>query len=248
MGETLEENWISETIDGEDDVTQVEEDTLLEQKAIGGDNQGKRKAGSGNARDMSKESQKKPPKKQKKERGLRSLSRPEDQGMLSTDEQTLAETFWNHYIKAQGNNLTKLQQSDILATSSKCFVTCRSEAGWKNCGVIIKAGLSSWKKKLNTETLELQSPRVLVVCGSANRAISLIKEIRSATQNLFFVGKFFSRHIKYKQNVQMLKENNGKNVPIVVGTPARINKLLQEKHLLLGSTELMIIDMSRDRK
>ena len=46
----------------------------------------------------------------------------------------------------------------------------------------------------------------------------------------------------------MLKENNGKNVPIVVGTPARINKLLQEKHLLLGSTELMIIDMSRDRK
>ena len=104
MGETLEENWISETIGGEDGVTHVEEDTLLEQKAIGGDNQGKRKAGSGNARDMSKESQKKPPKKQKKERGLRSLSRPEDQGMLSTDEQTLAETFWNHYIKAQTKN------------------------------------------------------------------------------------------------------------------------------------------------
>ena len=244
MGETLEENWISETIDGEDGVTQFEE----EHKPEGENNKTKRKAGSDGAKDVSKELHKKPAEKTEKKRGLRSLSRPEDQGMLSTEEKVLAETFWNHYIKAQGKNLTKLQQSDILATSDKCFVTCRSEAGWKNCGVIIKAGLSSWKKQLNTETLKLQSPRVLVVCGSANRAISLIKEIRSATQNLFFVGKFFSRHIKYKQNVQMLKDNDGKNVPIVVGTPARINRLLQEKHLLLTSTELMIIDMSRDRK
>ena len=80
---------------------------------------------------MSKESQKKPPKKQKKERGLRSLSRPEDQGMLSTDEQTLAETFWNHYIKAQGNNLTKLQQSDILATTASASSLAVAKLGGK---------------------------------------------------------------------------------------------------------------------
>lgn len=237
MGETLEENWIHEPFaDEEHNEQSVDKTTSFsDYKNI----KSKKRSAKGPAKEFQN-------KKPKKERGLRSFATSEDQGMLSTVENKLSDAFWAHYIKAMGNDLTKLQKSNLLALNKNCFVTCRSEAGWKDCGIIIKAGLPNWKIKLSTEKLEKQSPRVIVICGSANRAIKLIKEIRVSIQNKFFVAKFFSRHIKLKQNVEMLKENDGKNVPIIVGTPGRVYKLLDAKNLLLTGTDLLILDMSRD--
>jgi hypothetical protein len=235
MGETLEENWVCESLvdEGRDEQVLGKTTSL------------------NNNKNNKKRSAKRPPndqqnKKPKKERGLRSFATSEDQGMLSTTENTLSGAFWAHYIKAMGNDLTELQKSNLLKLNKNCFVTCRNEAGWKDCGIIIKAGLPNWKTKMSTEKLEKQSPRVIVICGSANRAIKLIKEIRVSIQNQFFVAKFFSRHIKLKQNVEMLTENDGKNVPIIVGTPGRVYKLLDENNLLLSGTDLLIVDMSRD--
>ena len=237
MGETLEENWICESLvdEGYDEQVVGKTTSLHNNK----NNQKKKRSAKRPANDQQK-------KKPKKERGLRSFATSEDQGMLSTTENKLSGAFWTHYIKAMGSNLTKLQQSNLLKLNKNCFVTCRNEAGWKDCGIIIKAGLSNWKAKMSAEKLKKQSPRVIVICGSANRAVKLIKEIRVSVQNQFFVAKFFSRHIKLKQNVEMLTENNGKNVPVIVGTPGRVYKLLDEKNLLLNGTDLLIVDMSRD--
>ena len=47
---------------------------------------------------------------------------------------------------------------------------------------------------------------------------------------------------------QRIREFASLNVPIIVGTPGRIRTLIDDKHLLLNGTELLIIDMSRDCK
>ena len=258
MGETLEENWISEPLNNDDNELEEESEQYHRVKSStstsndnnnnNNNNNMKQSRHSNNKKRPASKVFEKQSVKKRKEKGLRSFATSEDQGMLSTNEKTMSETFWKHYIKAMGKELTELEKFNLLAINNNAFAVCRNEAGWKNCGIIIKAGLPNWKKKLSAEEIDMQSPRVVVICGSANRALALIKEIRNSMNGQFFVGKFFSRHIKLKQNIQMLNENEGKNVPIIVGTPGRIYKLVDEKHLLLTGTDLLIIDMSRDCK
>lgn len=245
MGETLEENWISEKLtyssgEDEDEVAVALEETNPDTK-----NDRKRKT-SPNKEDLGR---KKKGKKQdvkkgpKKVKGQRSVAKPEDSGLLSTDAEQVSKTFWGFVTKAN-KDFTELQKNIGLPPSS--FVVCRNEVGWKDCSIIVKAGVSQWKKNVMEESLAPRSPRVVVLSGSANRALVLIRELRSNLN--CFVGKFFSRHIKLKETAAILGQNEGKAVPVGVGTPGRVLKLIDCEHMNLDGTQLVIVDMSRDLK
>ena len=235
MGETLEENWVlSGSDDSSTEETEVNVSVEENRKACLDSSDRKRRLD-----DVKVEL--KP--KSKKKRGMRSASKEEDADLLSTTAGKIAESFWNFYTKAMKESLTKRERDVGLPPTS--FIACRNEVGWKDCSIIVKAGLVNWKKRITEESLKPRSPRVLVVSGSANRALELIRELQSLE---CCIGKLFSRHIKLKEAVAILNQNEGKAVPIGVGTPGRILKLLEFEHMNLDGTELLIIDMSRDLK
>jgi hypothetical protein len=243
MGETLEENWVSEKLayssGEEEDATAAPVGQVKASEKKGK----KRKGGQGDVHENNKKGKKDEAKGQRKIKGQRSVAKPEDGGLLATDAEQVSKTFWSFVTKAN-KDFTELQKNLGLPSSS--FVACRNEAGWKDCSIIVKAGVSQWKKNVMEDSLTPRSPRVLVLSGSANRALVLIRELRSNLN--CFVGKFFSRHIKLKETAAILGQNNGKAVPVGVGTPGRILKLIDLGHMNLDGTQLLIVDMSRDLK
>ena len=233
MGETLEENWV---LSGSDDSSTEETEVNVSVEE-------NRKEDSSDRKRRMEDVQVELKPKLKKKRGMRSISKEEDADLLSSTPGKIAESFWNFYTKAMKESLTKRERDVGLPPTA--FIACRNEVGWKDCSIIVKAGLVNWKKRITEESLKPRSPRVLVVSGSANRALELIRELRSLE---CFIGKLFSRHIKLKIIAEILNQNEGKAVPIGVGTPGRILKLLEFEHMNLDGTELLIVDMSRDLK
>lgn len=58
------------------------------------------------------------------------------------------------------------------------------------------------------------------------------------------IGKLFAKHIKLKEQIEFLK---GNSVPIAVGTPSRVLKLLEETDLL-NQVSCLVIDSAKDLK
>ncbi|GAA5958208.1 hypothetical protein JCM3765_002848 [Sporobolomyces pararoseus] len=94
------------------------------------------------------------------------------------------------------------------------------------------------------------SPRILVVSGAALRVADLCRQVKNfrvkltKDDNLIDVGKLFAKHFKLSQHAEYLDKTY---VGIAVGTPNRIEKLLNEtdslklthlSHLILDTTHL----------
>ncbi|GAA5990083.1 hypothetical protein JCM5350_001093 [Sporobolomyces pararoseus] len=93
------------------------------------------------------------------------------------------------------------------------------------------------------------SPRILVVSGAALRVADLCRQVKNfrvklKDDNLIDVGKLFAKHFKLNEHAEYLDKTF---VGIAVGTPNRIEKLLNEtdslklthlSHLILDTTHL----------
>jgi protein CMS1 len=86
------------------------------------------------------------------------------------------------------------------------------------------------------------SPRVLIVTWGAMRTMDIIKKMKPFEVR---VAKLFSKHFKVAQQRDMLQQNYH---PIAVGTPNRLEKLLEVGALSLNQTDLILIDMSQNQK
>jgi hypothetical protein len=111
----------------------------------------------------------------------------------------------------------------------------------------IKSCVSSGKKL--KKWTHCNSPMVLIICSSAKRAVSLLKDISSLNIR---AAKLFSKHMKVKDQVEMLSQNS---YSIGVGTPNRYLKLFEttrgngkDRALSLEHTQLIIIDSYEDSK
>lgn len=87
-----------------------------------------------------------------------------------------------------------------------------------------------------------QSPMVIVVCLSARRAVSLLKDLSSLNVR---VAKLFAKHMDMADQVAMLRQNK---YGIGVGTPNRLLKLVEEGALMMERTERVLVDCHEDGK
>lgn len=102
---------------------------------------------------------------------------------------------------------------------------------------------SSLRKALRLENLkEAGSPKAIVVCSSATRASEVIKDISKVLK--VKVAKLYAKHFKVQEQVEMLQEK----IVIGVGTPNRLNKLIEVGALSLAETDIFVIDSHKDSK
>jgi len=97
-----------------------------------------------------------------------------------------------------------------------------------------------------------QSPMVLIVCVSARRAVSILKDVSSLNVRAV---KLFAKHMCIEDQTLMLKKNA---YGIAVGTPNRLLKLFETRGsddcidgtnaLSLALTEVVIVDSWEDNK
>ncbi|TDH68294.1 hypothetical protein CCR75_003243 [Bremia lactucae] len=87
-----------------------------------------------------------------------------------------------------------------------------------------------------------KSPIFLILCSSALRCVQVIKPLASFKCK---VAKLFAKHMKADEQAKQLARNF---LPIAVGTPARVKKLLETEALSLKHTTHVIFDMQKDKK
>ena len=82
----------------------------------------------------------------------------------------------------------------------------------------------------------------MILCAGAKRATDLIKALRPLRVR---VGKLFSKHIKFSEHVSLLRETE---IPVAVGTPNRVLKLVSNGALSLSRVSILLIDTFRNQK
>lgn len=87
-----------------------------------------------------------------------------------------------------------------------------------------------------------KSPMVLIMCISARRAVSILKDLSSLNVR---VAKLFAKHMNVSDQVAMLDQNS---YGVAVCTPNRCLKLLEDGALVLDRTELVLVDCHEDGK
>ncbi|KAH7469299.1 hypothetical protein PRIC1_000106 [Phytophthora ramorum] len=87
-----------------------------------------------------------------------------------------------------------------------------------------------------------KSPYFLILCSSALRCVEVIKHL---TPFKCRVGKLFAKHMKVAEQATQLAKTY---LPMAVGTPARVKKLLEMDALSLQHTTHVIFDMEKDKK
>ncbi|KAL0085673.1 U3-containing 90S pre-ribosomal complex subunit-domain containing protein [Phycomyces blakesleeanus] len=107
----------------------------------------------------------------------------------------------------------------------------------------IKFGVAG-HKKLSKKPTELASPVALVLTHSAVRAVDLVRALKEFNETAK-IAKLFAKHLKVEEQVIFLEKYP---IHIGVGTPNRINTLLEQGHLKLDRLELVIVDTERNAK
>ncbi|XP_018423834.1 PREDICTED: protein CMSS1 [Nanorana parkeri] len=108
----------------------------------------------------------------------------------------------------------------------------------------LKEMCPKWSK-LSKNHKETKSPLILVVCSSAIRTLELIKLV-NAFKGDTKVMKLFAKHIKIKEQIQLLEK---RIVHLGIGTPGRIKALIEQEALSLTSLKYIVFDWNwRDQK
>lgn len=89
---------------------------------------------------------------------------------------------------------------------------------------------------------DVGSPLVVIVSAGAVRSVEIMKTLSRFAQCK--IAKLFAKHFKVEEQVEMLREYH----PVAVGTPHRLNKLIDIGALSLSNTRVVLIDMATDEK
>ncbi|KAI6089692.1 U3-containing 90S pre-ribosomal complex subunit-domain containing protein [Hypoxylon rubiginosum] len=96
-------------------------------------------------------------------------------------------------------------------------------------------------KKLGEAPKMNGSPRTLIVTSAGLRAADLVRSVRKYQTKNNTIAKLFAKHIKVKESVEFLEKNR---TSIAVGTPVRLNDLIENSALKLDNLERLVIDAS----
>ncbi|GAA5794883.1 U3-containing 90S pre-ribosomal complex subunit-domain containing protein [Helicostylum pulchrum] len=107
----------------------------------------------------------------------------------------------------------------------------------------VKFGVAGHKKLAKKPTV-LASPVALIITHSAIRAVDLgraLKEFGTTAK----VAKLFAKHFKIEDQIYFLEHEA---IHMGIGTPNRLQALVDQGHLKLDNLELVVIDTERNAK
>ncbi|KAI1080550.1 U3-containing 90S pre-ribosomal complex subunit-domain containing protein [Whalleya microplaca] len=96
-------------------------------------------------------------------------------------------------------------------------------------------------KKLGEAPKQNGSPHTIIVTGAGLRAADVVRSVRKYQKKGNTVAKLFAKHIKLEESTQFLKKYR---TGIAVGTPMRLDALVENGSLKLDSLERLVIDAS----
>ena len=109
-----------------------------------------------------------------------------------------------------------------------------------NMSYFLKEQYSSCKKLKNWK--HNQSFKIVIVCISARRAVSILKQIGPMKISM---AKLFPKHMSLSLQKEALEKNN---YGIAIGTPNRLLKLWQDGAFHLKKTDFIVMDCWKDAK
>lgn len=147
------------------------------------------------------------------------------------------------YTKHRGGQMTSLELTDGLNESHFAAPKGLGKHKLELLPSYIHHLLPSFKRDfLGKGKRRDKSPYFLILCSSALRCVEVIKYL---TPFKCRVAKLFAKHMKVDEQAKQLA---GVYLPIAVGTPARVKKLLEMNALSLKHTTHVVFDMEKDKK
>ncbi|CAL8341689.1 unnamed protein product [Boreogadus saida] len=133
-------------------------------------------------------------------------------------------------------------EKEELNLKDSNFLTCNDLT--HSLSSYLKEVCPKWAKVQKQHT-EKSSVPLLIVCSSALRTIELIKQLTTFKGDAK-VMKLFAKHIKVEEQVKLLQKGIAH---IGVGTPARLQALIEKEGLSLQSLTHLVLDWNwRDVK
>uniref|UniRef100_A0A8C6SDE1 Cms1 ribosomal small subunit homolog n=1 Tax=Neogobius melanostomus TaxID=47308 RepID=A0A8C6SDE1_9GOBI len=133
-------------------------------------------------------------------------------------------------------------EQEELQLQDSCFLTCNDLT--HSLSSYLKQICPKWAK-IQKQHTEKRSAVILIVCSSALRTIELIKQL-TAFKGEAKVLKLFAKHIKIEEQIKLLQKGI---THIGVGTPGRINALIEKEGLNLQALRYVVLDWNwRDQK
>ncbi|XP_076857549.1 protein CMSS1 [Brachyhypopomus gauderio] len=140
-----------------------------------------------------------------------------------------------------GATRSVIEQEELVLPES-CFLTCNDLS--HSLSSYLKEVCPKWSKVQKQHT-QASSVLLLIICGSALRTIELIKQL-TTFKGEAKVLKLFARHIKVEEQLKLLSKGV---THIGVGTPGRVNVLIQKEGLHLQALRYLVVDWNyRDQK
>ncbi|KAI1427159.1 U3-containing 90S pre-ribosomal complex subunit-domain containing protein [Xylaria sp. FL1777] len=96
-------------------------------------------------------------------------------------------------------------------------------------------------KTLGGAPKENGSPHTLIVTGAGLRAAEVVRAVRKYQSKEVTVGKLFAKHIKIEETKKFLESHR---TGVAVGTPVRLNDLVDSGTLKLDKLERLVVDAS----
>ena len=161
-------------------------------------------------------------------------------GMTDWDADRQAKYIWDAFVATASGWLTDMELQG--REFGDCVVKVagkRSELATFVNGCMMDASLLRRK-----EAPKISRPYVLVIAPSGIRAAELARQLHSFGPQCI-VAKLFAKHLKIEDQIKFLQE---KRVRIAVGTPDRIQKLIENGALSLQNVELVVLDTTVDAK
>uniref|UniRef100_A0A8C9FQ70 Protein CMSS1 n=1 Tax=Pavo cristatus TaxID=9049 RepID=A0A8C9FQ70_PAVCR len=161
-----------------------------------------------------------------------------------TQKTPLLLSIWNKLEEKHQHFGTKRSVIEIeeLKLPDSCFLPANDLT--HSFSSYLKEICPKWAK-FRKNHKEKKSVVMLVICSSALRSLELLKSM-TAFRGDCRVLKLFAKHIKIKEQINMLEKGV---FHIGVGTPGRIKALVEQDGLCLNSTKYIILDWNwRDQK
>ncbi|KAI8627866.1 U3-containing 90S pre-ribosomal complex subunit-domain containing protein [Xylariaceae sp. FL1651] len=96
-------------------------------------------------------------------------------------------------------------------------------------------------KTLGDAPKENGSPHTIIVAGAGLRAADVVRAVRKYQTKKVTVAKLFAKHIKIEDSKKFLQSHR---TGVAVGTPLRLNDLVESGTLKLDKLERLIVDAS----
>ncbi|KAK8074898.1 U3-containing 90S pre-ribosomal complex subunit-domain containing protein [Apiospora hydei] len=164
-----------------------------------------------------------------------------NQAIAAMDPQLLAD-YLAQKTSRFGSDLSPVELADLYISP----LSIEDTTSWQEPRNLEK--LPEFLEKFTKEPEKLKkapklkgSPHTIIVSGAGLRAADVVRSVRKFSSKGNMVAKLFAKHIKLEEASKNLKEHR---TGMAVGTPARLNDLVENGSLSLANLERLVVDAS----